>query len=145
MTDPEFQIGPHTYRSSRLNARQQFDVARRLGYVLTMLGMEKVAEFKPTPENFARVILVSAGQVPQADMDAALNICLGAIKRRIDGAGVAEHQAWSPIITPAGDPRYDDIDMPIMLQLVWHVISAHRMADFLSGSASRSAEPKSPG
>jgi hypothetical protein len=138
LTD-EFQIGAHHYLVGRLDARRQFDVARRLGYVLTMLGAEKSAEFKPTPENFARIILVTAGQVPQADMDTALNICLGVVKRKITG-----DVGWASVTTQKGDAlMFDDIDMPIMLQLVWHVVSAHRMVDFLSVSGRSSGEPKS--
>lgn len=139
MTDTEFAIGAHHYRAGRLNARQQFDVARRLGYVLTMLGAEKNAEFKPTPENFARIILVTAGQVPQPDMDMALNICLGVVKRKIPG-----DLGWAAIATPAGAMMFDDIDMPAMLEMVWRVVSAHRMVDFLSVSGRSSGEPKSP-
>lgn len=137
MTD-EFSIGAHHYRVGRLDARKQFDIARRLGYVLTMLGAEKNAEFKPTPENFARIILVTAGQVPQADMDTALSICLGVIKRKIPG-----EQGWAAIATSTGAMMFEDIDMPAMLEMVWRVVSAHRMVDFLSVSGHSSGGPKS--
>jgi hypothetical protein len=137
LTDTEFTIGAHHYRADRLNARQQFDVARRLSYVLTTLGAEKSPEFKPTPENFARIILVTSGMIPQSDMDAALNICLGAVKRKLHG-----DLGWGPIVASNGALIHDDIDMATMLELVWHIVSAHRMVDFLSASARASAAPK---
>lgn len=140
MTDTEFQIGPHNYRAGRLNARQQFDVARRLSYVLTMLGAEKSPEFKPTPENFARIILVTSGSIPQADVDAALNICLGVVKRKLPN-----DQGWAAIVASNGAMMHEDIDMATMLEIVWHVVSAHRMVDFLSASARDSAAPKTGG
>jgi hypothetical protein len=138
LTD-EFQIGAHHYRAGRLSAKDAFHVARRLGYVLTALGIEKGDAFKPTSENFARIILVTSGQVPQADMDFALNTCLGVVKRRI-----GDHQGWAAITTSAGAMMYDDIDMSAMLQIVWHVISAHRLPDFLFESGSGSAGQKIP-
>lgn len=138
LSESEFTVGSNQYRAGRLNARQQFDVARRLRDVLMILGMERGPEFKSTPENFARIVLVSSGNVPQADMDIALNICLGVIKRRMPG-----DQGWVVIITPTGALMFDDIDMPVMLQLVWHVVNAHRMVDFLSVSVLNSSEPKS--
>lgn len=137
MSDTEFKIGPHHYQAGRLNARQQFDVARRLSDVLMLLGMERSEEFKRTPENFARVILVSSARVPQADIDAALNICLGIVKRRLPG-----DQGWAAIVASNGAMMYDDIDMPVMLEIFWHVVSAHRMVDFLSASGRASAAPK---
>src|ERR1700735_2990271 len=138
MTD-EFQIGAHHYRAGRLNAKDAFHVARRLGYVLTALGIEKGEQFKPTPENFARIILVTSGQVPQADMDFALNTCLGVVKR-----SMGDHQGWAAIATSTGALMYDDIDMSTMLQIVWHVISAHRLPDFLFESGGAGAPKKPP-
>jgi hypothetical protein len=136
MSDTEFKIGANDYRAGRLSARQQFDVARRLSFVLTMLGAEKTAEFKATPENFARIILVTAGQVPQADMDAALTLCLSTVKRKIPG-----DIGWAPLTAPGGALMMD-IDMPELLEIVWRVVSAHRMVDFLSGNDQTSARPK---
>jgi hypothetical protein len=137
LTDAEFTIGPHTYRAARLNARQQFDVARRLTNVLAMLGAEKSPEFKPTPDNFARAILFSAGSIPQADMDMALGTCLGVVKRRMPG-----DQGWAPIATSSGSLMYDDMGMPEMLEALWHVLSAHRLPDFLYAGVRASSEAK---
>jgi hypothetical protein len=135
MADNEFKVGHHTYRAGRLDARKQFDVARRLSYVLVQLGAEKKADFKPSAENFARIILVTTGYIPQADMDAALNICLSVVKRHIPG-----DIGWAALTASNGALMYEDIGMAEMLQIVWHVISMHRLVDFLAASAQDSSE-----
>src|SRR5690348_10037426 len=135
MAHDEFKIGEHHYRIGRLNARQQFDVARRLSFVLVQLGGEKNPEFKPTAENFARIILVTTGSVPQSDMDTALNICLSAVTRQMGG-----DRGYAAVVAGNGAMMFEDIDMSAMLQIVWHVIDQHRLVDFLSAGVRKSAE-----
>ncbi len=135
MSENEFTVGGHRYRADRLNARQQFDIARRLSYTLVQLGAEKKPDFKPTPENFSRIFLVTSGFVPQADMDMALNVCLGVVKRHIPG-----DIGWASLTAANGSLMYADIGMAEMLQIVWHVIAAHRLVDFLAVGAQNSSE-----
>lgn len=135
MPSSEFKVASHTYKAARLNARQQFDVARRLSYVLVQLGGEKKPDFKPTAENFARIFLVTSGYVPQSDMDISLNMCLSAVSRNAGG-----DRGWVSISSSNGALMFDDIGMPEMLEIVWHVIAEHRLVDFLAASARNSSE-----
>ncbi len=100
-----------------------------------MLGAEKKPDFKPTSENFARVFLVTSGFVPQSDMDVALNACLSVVTRHVSG-----DRGWAPVASKDGALMFDDIDMGTMLQIVWHVIAAHRLVDFLAAGAQNSKE-----
>ncbi len=68
-------------------------------------------------------------------MDTALNVCLGVVSRNMGG-----DRGWAPVVASNGALMFDDIDMGTMLQIVWHVIAAHRLVDFLAAGAQNSKE-----
>lgn len=138
MTENEFQVGKHTYRAKRLSAKDQFHVARKMSYTLFQLGGDKTEKFVPSPKNFARVICVTTGGLAQSDLDSVLDVCLGVVSRQVSG-----DRGWAPIQTK-GVMMFEDISMPEMLELVWHVIDAHRLVDFLAADPSDSKEHKKP-
>jgi hypothetical protein len=119
MTD--VTINGNEYRLEKLDAVKQFHVARRLAPVLMALGgaagavlsggsltdSDILAKLGPLAEVLA--------QMSDADSEYVLNVCLVAAKRKTPGG-------YSIIRIPSGAFMFDDIDMPVMLQLVFAVL-----------------------
>ncbi len=125
----EFQIGGVEYRTARLNARQQWNVVRRLAPLLAAAGdLLKLAapatEGDDAPKDdafaaFAPFAEALAGLTDDAS-DYILDTCMRATARR-------SGDQWRPIFN-GGVMMFDDIDMKAMLQIAWNV-----MQESLSG------------
>lgn len=131
MTTKEVKIGSGKYQVSTIDSVfQQFEVARTLGSVLAGLAAMKKADVdgRMTPEVFAQAFCALCVDAAKDDVDRATEICLSAVRReQVDGA------VWSPIsVIGTRKLMFDDIDLPTMLQLVWHVLEVNRLPDFFS-------------
>lgn len=112
----EFSIGDNQYRSGRMNAFQQFHVARKLGPVLAKIGpaimqasdQDWLARLEPLVEAMAAM--------PEEDCNYILTRCL-AVVSRFQGAAWA--QVWNE---PAKRLMFEDIDMSVMIQIAIQVL-----------------------
>lgn len=126
----EFTIAGIEYRSARLNARQQWNVVRRLAPLLAAAGdLLKLAE---TPAQggetdafaafapFAEALSVLTDE----QSNYILDTCLKAASRKAS-------EQWRPVMQ--GDVcMWEDIDMPAMLQITWQVMQ-ESLSSFLGG------------
>ena len=119
----EFTIGEHTYRAGRLDARTQFHVVRRLGPVLADLTTASTG-------NVIANIAVAVGKLKDEDADYVIDKSLRVVTRAQDNG-----RGWAAVSNPTGGLMFDDIDMPVMLQLVWKVLEEY-LVPFFKGSLS---------
>lgn len=123
----EIQVGQYTYIIGKLNARQQFDVARRLGVVNFILENPVQDKHDDGARWIAAMIMGQMSSIPQADMDFILNTCLSVVTTvRVHGQRpIAIMDARSGLM------QFDDIDMTEMLEIVDNVIQEN-LANFFT-------------
>jgi hypothetical protein len=156
----DIRIGgkPEKFRTGRLNARQQFHVARRLGPILVarlqgmaamtkMLGLptaegaQEAAE--PAPEALVPEDVMAAGfipaatalaRMPDADADFVLTTCLGVCSRM-------QGSQWAPVQASNGKMMFEDIGMQEMMQLVNAVVKEN-LGDFFPDPLGGATAPR---
>lgn len=155
----EREIGGVGYRIERLDAMKQLHIARRLAPVLA-----KVAGLIPTAAAPAEGDAASADQVADPagergflaalggmaeaaahmsdeDVDYVIKTCLGVcLRANPHGSG------WSPVAAPNGRLMFQDIDLPVMMQLTWAAVEENLGGFFgafqsISGAARTAASP----
>ncbi len=132
----ELTIGAGEYSTRKLNAFQQFHVARRLAPMIWALGEGMISQLKG-----------EAAAIPAGDFDASglfalkasaevlarmsnedsefiLKTCLGAVTRKQPGG-------WARIQAENGNMLFEDIDLPCMMQLTMTVIREN-LGNFLN-------------
>lgn len=110
----EFQLNEKTYRVGKIDARKQFHIVRRLAPVL---GELVPAVRSGGSADSVAAIASAVSKLSDADADYCIFGLLGAVVRKQDnGLG------WGPVST-GESLMYDDITMPIMLQLAWKAMS----------------------
>jgi hypothetical protein len=114
----DFQVGEHTYRAGRLIARTQFHVVRRLGTVVSAFGAVLPFLKGSAPIAVVEPLLKAIGEMKEEDADYVLSKCL-AVVQRVTPEGAFPIQAGNDRLT------YEDISMPEMVQIVWHVLESN--------------------
>lgn len=121
----KFQIGQHWYSAGKLNAFQQLHVARRLAPVLTGLkdvlqgGLERL---KANPLEAVVPLADALSKMKDEDTNYIVTTCLGVVQRQ-----QAEGLPWAGCTDAHGNIMFDDIDMLIMVQIVWKVLEGSVM------------------
>jgi hypothetical protein len=129
----EVPVGGHDYLIGDLNAFDAFDVSRWMSPILMFLGSVKKTDDNAVAavDAFTRAMTAMAAQIPQLDIHTSEKLCLAAVRRK-EAGGVG----WAPIIAAGSSvpPRmmYDDIKMPEMLALFWHVMAHNKLPDFFA-------------
>ncbi len=114
----DFQIGEHTYRAGRLDARTQFHVVRRLAPVVSALGIVLPLLNAASPIAVMEPLLKAIGEMKDEDADYVLSKCL-AVVQRVTPEGIFAVRGGH------GRLNYDDISMPEMVTIAWHVIEGN--------------------
>lgn len=127
----EIVIGDHTYRIGKLNAMQQWHVARRMMPVVMAMGSGVISAMN-TPDEAAGDMLLDAfgpvadalAKMSDADTEYVINTCLSVCQRK-------QSEQYAPVRS-SGGLMFTDIDMQVMMKLAMAVIKEHRLADFTS-------------
>lgn len=128
----EFEVGGHRYKASPLNAKMQWNVARRLAPVMAgMAGAEG--------ENIFTQIAKSVSGLSDADSDYVIDAVLATVLRE-QGAD----KGWASVMTKGGAMMFDDIDMAAMLQIVFRVLQ-EQLSGFFTALLSLSADQPETG
>jgi hypothetical protein len=114
----DFQVGEHTYRAGRLDARTQFHVVRRLATVVSAFGAVLPFLKASAPIAVVEPLLKAIGEMKEEDADYVITKCLAVVQR-------VTPQGAFPIETGNGRLTYEDIAMPEMVQIVWHVLESN--------------------
>lgn len=139
----QFEVGGRKYQSRKLNAFQQFHLARKLapaaapfveavqpliGVYLASQGaaeggLPALGQMLSSVEPFLKVL----ANLPADDCDFVLTECLKVTSRADDKGG-----GWSPVWNDGAKAMmFDDIDMAAMLSIAGHVIKDN-LAGFTS-------------
>lgn len=122
MQTSEFSVGSATYRATKMDVFMQYDVARKWAPILIWVASSKDKTFKPA--DFARAFCAVSSPIPKEDSDYVLGLCLDTVKR--GGAGSAD---FAPIRV-SNKLMFDDIELPQMLEIVYHVLKLNKLIDF---------------
>lgn len=115
----EFKLNGVAYQAGKLDAIKQFHVVRRLAPVVAALAGEDLSALRAGQmESVLPAIAEAVSAMPDANVDYVLNACLGVVSRDT-GSG----RGFAPIYGRGG-MMFDDIDMGVMMQLVWRVLEA---------------------
>lgn len=126
-------IDGRTFVVGKLNARQQFHVARRLAPVIAaVIGGDGLSQ--DSIMNSMATVATSIADLKDVDADYIMDTCLGVVKFRDDEAGKD-----FPIMVGKSF-RYDWVDLPLMMKLAAEVIKDN-LAGFMSAVPSSSPEP----
>jgi hypothetical protein len=154
----EFTVATVVYRTRhKLNARQQFHIARRIAPVVSVIGavvpmlQEALQQQTITPETedadaigaqirataqrmtdleaLSRPIMEALASLPDADCDYVLDLCLAVVQRKQSGNGSGP--VWSDIWNArANKLMFEDIELPAMLQIAMEVLRENLMGFF---------------
>ena len=125
------KIGENEYMPTKLSARTQFHIMRRLtpiiGDVVKAIQDSKGGDKDEMASKVIGPVAESLAKLSDADADYVLFGLLRAIKRKLpNGMG------YSPICADGHDAiMYEDINMQHMLQLAW-VALRYNMSDFFA-------------
>lgn len=134
----QFQVSGRNYRCGRLNAFDQNHVARKLNSILLWVAeMKKDAVKAVLPSGYAQAMCVISGSIPREDIDLAYGLCLSVVGRENDGGA-----SWAPIQSGGGQMMFQDINLPEMMEIIWHVLEHNRLVDFFAAPSSTSPRSK---
>jgi len=120
----EFDVDGHHYRARKMNAFQQFHVARRLAPLISeMLQMgDALRAMGEDPKKLIVPFADALSRVSDDDCNYVLGVCLSMVQRMQggNGAGIAWADAWSE---RAHRVMFEDIDnLQPMMEIVVNVL-----------------------
>jgi len=120
----EFEINGVHYRSGKMNAFQQFHVARKLGPILARMGtVLSTTDMGQEWLNHLEPLIEAIAQMPEEDCNYVLYRCLAVVARQ------QGPELWSPVWSEqAKRLMFEDIDLAAMIQITINVLG-----DNLSG------------
>ena len=112
----ELSIDGFDYRTGRLNAKQQFHIARRLAPLIAGIS---AADAEAGADNTALVfenLAKTLSSLTDKDCDYVLGLCMSVVTRK---SGDRYAPVWNKQID---QPVFDDLTLPAMMQLAFAVI-----------------------
>lgn len=121
------------YRLPELDPFQSFALASKISPILGLMALQedRVVLAARFPQSFTA--LAGDMRMSREDKDEVLRLCLSGISRGETGG------SFSPIMVN-GHMMFKDIDMSVMLKLVWETIVQNKLIDFFSDAHSNSTE-----
>jgi hypothetical protein len=112
----EFPVNGIKYRSGVMDCMTEFHVTRRLSPIISSFrGM-----LDNKLEDGISVIADVLATMSNEDAEFIISSCMSVVEREEPG-GRGWAKAWSPA---AGKPMFDDINMAVMIQIVFAVLGA---------------------
>jgi hypothetical protein len=144
----EIELGGNKYRIGRMNAKKQWNIARRLMPVLAELikAAKEIPEGttpeQQSPENaekflekISEPLADSFSRITDENSDYIIDTCLAVCER-------AQGPAWAPLMR-GGNLMFQDLDMTTMLGLTFAVIREN-LGDFFSSDQPNTSAPAAP-
>ena len=124
----EFEVGGHTYRSTKLSARVAFHVARRLAPVIGRMDLSRaVGQITGDTQIAALLPMADAiASMTDVDCDYVINACMAVCERQFNGTWA---KVWH---TGAAKPMFEDIELPALMQITLQVLGEN-LSSFFSG------------
>lgn len=119
----EIEIKGIPYQTGKLNPFQQLHVSRRLAPILMSMGAAASVLLKTEDKGkFMEAVVSCLGplaeafaSMPEEDVNYVLTLCLSVCTR-------AEGPGWQKVMPSPGHFQYADIDLAVMVQLVFAVV-----------------------
>jgi len=127
-------IAGNTYKIGKLPAMKQFRVFKRLMPILgTVIGeiapKDGAAPSVDLMKKIATPLMNGISAMPDEECDFIIGTCMAVVERQ-------QSSMWSPVWNAsAGMAMFNDIDLGIMLQLVWAVLQEN-LGSFLPAPGS---------
>ncbi len=129
----EFELNGHAYRAGKLSAFQQLHLSRKIAPLLPKLlpAFAQIADggsglHLPALAEALGPLAHSLAEMPDADCEYVYGVCLSVVSRQ-------QGQSWTSVWnTPGKTLMFDDIDLPVMTQLVVKVITDN-LGPFMQG------------
>lgn len=118
----EFPLGDHVYRINKLSVFNQFELARRLSPIMTMLSMQQDKD--KLEEVFPTAFAALCEGLTSSDSSYIFNICLSS-------ATMKQGAVFTPIWTD-GLPMFEHIDLRLSLSIIFKVLVANNLIDFFA-------------
>lgn len=127
------EISGKKYRLPDLDIFQEFALASAISPVLTMMSLstDKAKLESRFPQSFTALI-GNMGMDARAKED-LIRTCLAGVKRD-------ENSAFVDVLSPEGRIMYNDMNLTIVLRIVWEVLVKHKLIDFFIEPRSSSTE-----
>lgn len=125
-------VREHEYAVRQLPLTTQFSLGAKLSSVVALMALQEDRE--ELRRVFPKSFMALCETIPVDEHRWILETCMGTITRKDDASGVYT-SAWI-----GGMPAFQDIDLSVMLELIWEVIQQHRLIDFFSVVPSNSTE-----
>jgi len=137
----DFEVDGVHYRTKlRLNARQQFHIARRLAPLLAHFPLAVAPVLDNAPQDAEAAVQHEAAltpfaealaRIPDQDCDYVLDLCMSVVQRSHSGNG--QGVTWADIWNPrAGRLMYDDIALPAMIRIAYAVLEENLSGFFVT-------------
>lgn len=135
------EINGQEYQLAKLNALAQWHVTRRLGPILTTMGVSIQvlrSGMKLDLDDFVNLlspIMDIVSKMPDEEMNYILFTCLNTVKRKTEAG-------WAPVTASGNLLMFSDIEMPTMIQIVVAVLKEN-LGPFLMGLGAAQTSPGS--
>lgn len=127
----EFEVSGNAYRSSKLGAKQQFHLARRLAPVISGL------KGQTDDSRLFETIADSIAGMSDENCDYILDTCLGVVQRQ-------QGNAWARVFNERSHTlQFEDIDMGGMLTIARYVLEEN-LGGFFGGKLATAESSQAP-
>ncbi len=111
----DFTIGDDTYRTEKLNAKQQLKVLKRLapviGHLAAFTGNQMAVP------DMVTTLTDSLQKISDDDLDYVIDMCLSVTRKEVAGRWI---EIWNKQVK---QPMFADMPLPTMLQIVQSVLA----------------------
>lgn len=122
----DFEVGGNKYKTTRMNARVQFHVMRRMAPLFEAFSAASEGGTLD-PKKLVKPALNALSSMKDEDCDYVLDACLACAQRQ-SSAGVG----WSPVFVKGGGMMFQDLDMMAMMQIASNVVAESFESFFLA-------------
>ncbi len=129
----EFEINDVKYRADKLDAMQQFHVARRIAPVIAVVP--NVLKSIKGDIGALQPLLEIVGKMPDDDVNYIISECMSVVYR-LDGPGYV--RVWT---RGTNKPMFADMDMTVLLRIVFQVVSDN-LLPFMNAGQQASPDQK---
>lgn len=127
-------VRDHEYLIRQLPLMTQFSLGAKLSPVVALMALQRDrVELRRT---FPKSFVALCETMPVEEHRWIIETCMGTITRKDD---VVNPPVYVPVWV-GGMPAFQDVDLSVMLELIWEVIEQHRLIDFFSVVPSSSTE-----
>lgn len=126
------EINGKKYRLPTLDIFQEFALASTLSPILSLMSLQ--TDKSKLAERFPQAFAALIGQVGMSrqEKDELIRMCMAGVTRD-------ENNVFAPVMVN-GQIMYADININVVLTIMWEILVAHKLIDFFSEPHSNSTE-----